>query len=625
MSITKSPLEILKNVFGYDSFRFRQNEIIESILKGVDTLAIMPTGAGKSLCYQIPSLIFEGLTLVISPLISLMQDQVQSLNAVGINAVFLNSSLDYETYIHTIEQIVYGKVKLIFVSPEGLFTSKIQELFNSEKINISLITVDEAHCVSQWGHDFRPDYLRIAEIKKIFPKATFLSLTASATKKVQEDIVKNLRLKTPNIFLSSFNRPNIFLNICQKQDAFKQVISCIKRHQGESGIIYCFSRRQVDDLTLKLQKTGYNVLSYHAGLTDKERKENQDKFINDEIQIIVATVAFGMGINKPNVRFVIHYDLPKSLEQYYQEIGRAGRDGLASEALLLYSQGDIVKIRYFFEDSFDRKNSERLLQEMIHFASCKVCRRKTLLTYFGESYTAHTQNENAHAQNTSGQNTVFQNTSTQFPCCDICEQGELPLTDITIPSQKIMSCIIRTGNRFGSTYIVDVLIGSKQKRILENSHDKISTYGIGKDTSKEMWYEIIQALIDNDYLLKSDEYFSLLITQKGFAALKEREPILLPISDVKRKKEINSIKLKQKNEVQNISENDLFIALKKWRLTEAKEQNVPPYIIFGDKTLHELVQYMPETEDELKSIYGIGESKIERYGKAILKIIASYS
>ncbi|MBP5283473.1 MAG: RecQ family ATP-dependent DNA helicase, partial [Treponema sp.] len=450
------PLTILKEVFGYKKFRPLQENIILNVLSGHDTLAIMPTGGGKSLCYQIPAMIFDGITVVISPLISLMQDQVDGLTAGGVNAVFLNSTLEWEDYLAAMNSIRRGETRIVYVSPEGLSSGKVQDLLHDQRVKVSCITIDEAHCVSQWGHDFRPDYLEIASIRRQFPQAVCLALTATATEDVKADIIRNLSLVNPEILVNSFNRPNIFLNVQNRNDALSQTVECIRRHQNESGIIYCFSRRQVDTLTQTLTDLGYSALNYHAGLTDEVRRNHQNQFIRDQVQIMVATLAFGMGIDKPNVRFVIHYDMPKSLEQYYQEIGRAGRDGLPCEALLLYSGGDIFKIRHFFADSADPENSERLLQAMVSYSTSAECRRRSLLAYFGEEWTTPDDQKNC--------------------CCDICSAGPALLVDMTIPCQKFMSCVIKTNSRFGQNYIIDVLLGSRAEKILTNGHNMISTW-----------------------------------------------------------------------------------------------------------------------------------------------------
>ena len=350
---------VLKTTFGYDEFRPMQQEVIASVLSGRDTLAVMPTGGGKSLCYQIPALLFGGITLVVSPLISLMQDQVAFLVENGVSAVFLNSSLEWGDYLDAVQRIKSGSVKLVYLSPEALAADRTQSILHDASVPVSCITIDEAHCISEWGHDFRPGYLEISNIRAQFKNAVFLALTATATAQVQEDITANLRMKTPEVFVAGFNRPNIFLEVRPKRNALREVIACLEQHSGESGIIYCFSRKQVDKLTEQLTTSGYSALNYHAGLSDEERRSHQQQFIRDKVRIMVATVAFGMGIDKPNVRFVIHYDLPKSLEEYYQEIGRAGRDGLASHALLLYSAGDARKIRSL---QFDNRKKHQFLR-----------------------------------------------------------------------------------------------------------------------------------------------------------------------------------------------------------------------------------------------------------------------
>lgn len=618
------PELVLKTVFGYDNFRSLQKEIISSVLDGKDTLAIMPTGGGKSICYQIPALILEGITIVVSPLISLMQDQVSSLEAAGIHSVFLNSTLEWNDYLEAVNEIKNGNVKIVYVSPEGLATSRIRELFSSENVKVSCITIDEAHCVSNWGHDFRPDYLEICTIRRYLPDATMLALTATATSHVRQDIVQNLSMKKPEIYISSFNRPNIFLEVQPKRKTVDQVIACIKKHAGESGIIYCYSRKQVDELTETLDKMGYSVLSYHAGLTDEIRAKNQKLFIKDEVQIMVATVAFGMGIDKPNVRFVINYDLPKSLEEYYQEIGRAGRDGLPSSALLLYSAGDIHKIRYFFEDSADPEKAEILLQGMIKYATSRNCRRTSLLAYFGEKFISP------------------ENEKDQMCCCDICKEGPVPLTDVTIPAQKLMSCIIRTRERFGVTYVVEVLLGSRNKRIMENGHNMLSTWGIGTELSKEDWMELADLLINQNYIIKQGEYNTLALTYIGRSTLSNRDRIMLPVrfeargSAEKRfvgdeeersnapqfiiHKKAEKI-VAEKPEVNDEVADKIIQELKSWRKRKADDMNVPPYVIFGDKTMLDIAAKKPKTKTELLNVYGIGEAKAEQFGRAILRIV----
>ena len=612
-NITKCAEEILKKIFGYDSFRPLQLEIIKNLLAGKDTLAIMPTGGGKSLCYQIPALIFKGITIVVSPLISLMQDQVSALKENGVPAEYLNSSLEFSEYLETVKKLKNGEIKLVYVSPEGLASNKMMNIFHECSVPINCITIDEAHCVSEWGHDFRPDYLSISNVRRHFPNAVCLALTATATASVQQDIIKNLQLYNPTVFTASFNRKNIFLEVKPKKNAISQVIECIEKHKDESGIIYCFSRKSVDELTQKLQDEGYSVLNYHAGLSDKQRTENQNLFIKDKVRIIVATVAFGMGINKPNVRFVIHYDMAKSLEEYYQEIGRAGRDGLESHALLLYSPADIHKIRFFFNEAADPEKSEYLLQGMINYAKSRTCRRRALLSYFGEE---------------------FSDASTSpDECCDICAAGPIELTDVTIPAQKLMSCIFRVKQRFGTSYVIDVLLGSKQKRILENHHNELSTWGIGKELEKSDWFELTELLIATGYILKVGEYNVLAVSKMGALALTNRTQIKLPVQ-LNFKHLINvpkpkpSFVLHKKNEfLKNLSEKDaeLYNTIKQWRNSTAEKENIAPYMIFGDKTIEELVEKKPQNEKELLSVFGIGTVKAEKIGSQVLRIIGNHA
>ena len=616
---------VLKTTFGYDEFRPMQKEVIASVLSGRDTLAVMPTGGGKSLCYQIPALLFGGITLVVSPLISLMQDQVASLVENGVSAVFLNSSLEWGDYLDAVQRIKSGSVKLVYLSPEALAADRTQSILHDASVPVSCITIDEAHCISEWGHDFRPDYLEISNIRAQFKDAVFLALTATATAQVQEDITVNLRMKTPEVFVAGFNRANIFLEVRPKRNALREVIACLEQHSGESGIIYCFSRKQVDKLTEQLTTSGYSALNYHAGLSDEERRSHQQQFIRDKVRIMVATVAFGMGIDKPNVRFVIHYDLPKSLEEYYQEIGRAGRDGLASHALLLYSAGDARKIRSFFEEAADSANSERLLQAMLKFASVRTCRRHFLLSYFGERFVPAELDGQIAA----------------FPCCDVCFAPPPPLTDVTIPAQKFMSCIYRTQSRFGLSYIVDVLLGSKQKRIIENGHDKVSTWGIGRELSKEDWFALSDALIYAGLVEKTGDYNVLIITENGKRTLASRAKVELPVELIgqsgvnqaeSKKTGIDSKKndaahkkseYKRGEFLRNLSAEDagLYEAIKDWRRHAAEEENVPPYVIFGDRTIEDLIFKKPRTVRELLNVFGIGEIKAEKFGSALLRLV----
>lgn len=510
--VDSNPELVLSSVFGYKNFRPLQEAVINSVLAKKDTLVIMPTGGGKSLCYQIPALILKGITIVVSPLISLMSNQVASLEKHGIHSVFLNSSLEWKEYLKAVDEIKKGFVKIIYVSPEGLATSRIRDLLNEGNLEVSCITIDEAHCVSEWGHDFRPDYMEIFSVRKLFPKATMIALTATATEQVKKDIIKNLGLKKPEIFTTSFDRKNIFLEVQPKKSGESQVIDFLKNHKDESGIIYCTSRRQVDELFVSLKKKGYSVLNYHAGLPDDVRGEHQQLFIEDKVKIIVATVAFGMGIDKPNVRFVINFDLPKSIEEYYQEIGRAGRDGQPAWALLLYTYADVHKIRYFFTDMADPTKAEMKLKSMVNFASGNSCRRKALLNYFGEKYEATTGEADGSW------------------CCDICSnlREAKPLTDMTIPIQKFLCCILRTKSRFGAAYVIDVLLGSHNKRILENGHNMIYTFSIGHELTKDDWHDLVDLLLEKEYIQRVGEYNVLELTDKGRDLLVTREKVLLP-------------------------------------------------------------------------------------------------
>ena len=599
------PKLVLKTVFGYDEFRPLQKDIIANVLKGRDTLAVMPTGGGKSLCYQLPALILKGITVVVSPLISLMQDQVSSLKTAGIQSAFLNSSLSWEDYCKTTEEIKSGQVKIIYLSPEGLATSRIRELLTSPELKISSITIDEAHCVSQWGHDFRPDYLEIASVRHLFPDAVMLALTATATEHVRQDICKNLGMKNPKVFISSFNRENIFLEVQPKRGAMETVINYIRKHAGESGIIYCNSRKQVEEIAQTLDKKGYSALPYHAGLSDEIRAKNQDLFIKDEVQIIVATIAFGMGINKPNVRYVINYDLPKSIEEYYQEIGRAGRDGLPSSALLLYSPGDIHKIKYFIDDSADPEKAELLLQGMIHYATSRTCRRKALLAYFGETYEKSPE-------------------SPEGCCCDICSSPAAKLKDVTIPAQKFMCCIIRTNQRFGAGYVTDVLLGSKAQRIIDNGHNKISTWGIGTEYSKQEWMELCDLLIAENYIRKTGDYNILELTTAGKRFVASRDSLMLPMrqTGLRYNTNVRGEKIVAEKPAVNDAQAEAIIQkLKSWRKRKADDLNIAPYMIFGDKTLLDLAAKKPKNRGELLNVYGIGRLKAEEFGRAILQLI----
>ncbi len=602
----REPEHVLKEVFGYEQFRPLQREVIQNVLDGRDTLAVMPTGGGKSLCYEIPALILDGLTIVVSPLIALMQDQVTQLEAAGVPAVFINSTLGTDAYWESCARIRSGEIKLLYVSPEGLNTERMRELLHSCRLPVKCITIDEAHCISEWGHDFRPDYMEIAAVRAQFPRAVCLALTATATASVRQDIVAQLRMEDPAVLVASFNRPNIYLEVRRKQRPAAQLVEFLNAHAGQCGIIYCFSRRQVDELVLKLQQEGFSATGYHAGLADEERASRQSDFINGRTDIMVATVAFGMGINKPDVRFVVHYDMPKSIEQYYQEIGRAGRDGLPSHALLLYSAGDLHKIRYFFTEKDEPDKAERLLDGMVRFAEGRTCRRRQLLSYFGEVY----DETGAHAV-------------PEDCCCDICTSGPLPDTDVTVPAQKFMSCILRTEERFGTAYIVDVLLGSKNKRVLENGHTRLSTYGIGGELSRQDWFSLCSLLIEYGFVAKGGDYGVLFVTQLGRAALRTRQQIALPFaySAAAVKPAFPKKRPSAAPGADDPAGVRIFEALRGWRRRQAEELNVPPYVIFGDRTLMDIARRKPQDAAALLDCYGIGSAKAEKFGSRILRIV----
>lgn len=590
--ITKAA-EILHKTFGYKTFRPLQKEIINSILDKKDALVIMPTGGGKSLCYQIPALIFDGITIVVSPLISLMKDQVEQLKELGVDAVFLNSSLTQEEYAKNVELLRSGKVKLFYVAPETLFLEKTIQLLSS--LNIDCITVDEAHCISEWGHDFRPEYRKIIEIRKHFPDAVCVAVTATATPRVQKDIRDSLELKGNNNFIASFNRENLYLEIVPKTNGVEQTIRFLRKYPNQSGIIYCFSRKQVDSLYVDLYNAGYSVRPYHAGLPDEERKENQELFIKDDIQIIVATIAFGMGINKSNVRFVIHFDLPKNIESYYQEIGRSGRDGLRAHCLLLFSYADIQKIRYFInqKEEHEKKIAERHLRALLNYAETGICRRFPLLSYFGEKYN-------------------------QQKCgmCDNCNSVDKDLVDVTIPAQKFLSCIKRTNEIFGAGYIVDVLKGSKSEKIIEKGHDKLSTYGIGTEYTKKQWLFLSHQFIQLGLVIQENEFGSLKLTDKSYQVLKGNLTVTAKIKE--------DFEERIKKEIKETYDEKLFEILRIKRKSIADKLRLPPYVIFSDKSLSEMASYLPVNKKEMLRIHGLGEIKFEKYGHIFLKEIIEY-
>jgi ATP-dependent DNA helicase RecQ len=590
-----SPDQILKNTFGYDQFKPLQREVIQNVLDRRDTLAVMPTGGGKSLCYQIPALIFPGLTVVVSPLIALMKDQVEQLSASGVPALFLNSSLSPDEYQANMDQVRSGQVRLLYVAPETLLTPRLFNLLAS--LPLDCLTIDEAHCISEWGHDFRPEYRQLVEVRRRFPQAVCLALTATATPRVRSDIKTTLRFEDSNEFIASFNRQNLLIEVVPKVDPASQTIRFLQRFPDQSGIIYCFSRQQVDDLSAALARKGYTARPYHAGLEDRLRKENQEMFIRDDIQIIVATIAFGMGINKPNVRFIIHYDLPKSVESYYQEIGRAGRDGLPAHCLLLYSYGDVHKLKYFIEqkEEPERQVAYQHLTALTRYAESDVCRRVPLLAYFGETYTTD-----------------------NCGMCDNCLAGEKNLVDITIPAQKFLSCVKRTGEIFGAGHVIDVLLGSENQKVQKFAHQNLSTYGIGKELTRNQWQHIARQLVQKGLLAQEDRYGSLKLTPQAYEALKNRETI----HGVLQVEETPLARTRQAGAAQHDAA--LFEVLRQKRKELADAARVPPYVIFSDRTLVEMATYYPMSAASMLKINGVGQVKFSRYGETFIGLIRQH-
>lgn len=592
-------LKILKEVFGYSSFRFDQMKIINSVLDGKDTLAIMPTGGGKSLCYQIPALYLDGITLVISPLISLMQDQVMNLKEVGVKAVFLNSSLSYQDSQKAKEKIKKGKTKIVYVSPEGILSPRLAEFFKD--IEISLIAIDEAHCVSQWGHEFRKDYTRLGELKDSFPDTPVIALTATADAKTRTDISDQLRMKSPNVFVSSFDRPNIKYMIQDRDDELKQLDQFIKTHHPEdTGIVYCLSRDKVERVAAALKKMGYPAVPYHAGLTSEVRTRNQERFNVDDRIIVVATIAFGMGIDRPDVRFVAHLDLPKSIESYYQETGRAGRDGLPSTAWMIYGLQDVVKLSQMLAtteaDESYKKVARHKLDCMLALCEAASCRRQFLLQYFGESGKA---------------------TCTY---CDTCISPPV-VWDATIDAQKIMSAIYRTKQIYGAGHVIDVIRGSKSAKVLERKHDELSVFGIGKDKPKEHWDIILRQLMNLNYVsIKDWEYRGLCLNQKSLSILTGGQKLELRTQKLVLSKSDKKGSSKSAGDARH-DRHELFDALRDLRNNLAREKKLPSYIVFNDKSLHDMCNLLPRNEEEFLMVHGVGQSKLDSYGEAFLRVI----
>jgi ATP-dependent DNA helicase RecQ len=590
-----TPTQALQKHFGYSEFRHEQEAIIQQVLNGKDVLALMPTGGGKSLCYQLPAVLLDGLTIVISPLIALMKDQVDSLNVAGIPAAFLNSSQNPAEQSRIIEQLNSNHIKLLYLAPERLFGSgnKLVDFLKSLPVAVSQIAIDEAHCISHWGHDFRPEYLMLAGLKKEFPNIPVIALTATADKLTQKDILEKLNLDKPAVFISSFNRVNITYRVNPKKQSFNQLLDFLDDKKDESGIIYCLSRKSTESLAADLRDEGFLAEAYHAGLDNAIKAKNQEAFLRDDVKIIVATIAFGMGINKSNVRYVVHMDMPKNIEGYYQETGRAGRDGLPSSALLFYSPGDAIKLKSFVSIDDDPEQTQIMLSklnDMAKYCQLPTCRRQYLLNYFDELAPDHCGS------------------------CDVC-LSEITRFDGTLIAQKALSAVYRLKERFGSTYVVDFLRGSKNQNI-KPEHKELKTYGVGADISKTDWQRYLRELVALDYLRFTEgEYPVLNLTQKSDAVLKGTQKVELIATQVIEERETEALPF----------ENDLLSILKNTRRDIAMNENVPAYIIVSDATLMEIATYLPQSLDELRFISGFGDVKLARYGREFLEPVKTYT
>lgn len=594
--------ERLKEIFGYSQFRGNQETIIRNLLDGRNTFVIMPTGAGKSLCYQLPAMINDGLAIVISPLIALMKNQVDQMNAYGVNARFLNSTLSKGEITRLKKDCMNGVVKLLYVAPESLNKEETIEFL--KKVNVSFVAIDEAHCISEWGHDFRPEYRRIKSMIQNLGDMPVIALTATATPKVQLDIQKNLQMEEADVFISSFNRKNLYYEVRPKKETKKQLIKFLKEHKGKSGVIYCLSRKKVEEIAQLLNVNGFKAAPYHAGLDPDVRMKNQDDFLNEEVDIIVATIAFGMGIDKPDVRFVVHYDVPKSLEGYYQETGRAGRDGLEGICLMFYSHNDLNKLEKFNKDKpvQERENARILLQEMEYYAESPVCRRRQLLHYFGEEY----KQEN----------------------CGMCDNCVHPRErfDGTEAVKIVLEAVKQTNERFGLNHLVNVIRGLEDEYVKSYGHFDLAVYGKGGDEDTDYWKSVIRQALIYQYLEKDiDNIGALKMSAKGEAFLRKPHPIELArdhdfTTDVEDEEESS-----EKVPVNTKSYDDkLFEILKTLRRKIAKEKGLPPYVIFQDPSLEEMATTYPTTKEDLAQVNGVGMGKVNKFGREFLEVIKQY-
>jgi ATP-dependent DNA helicase RecQ len=594
--------ERLKQIFGYSQFRGNQETIIKNLLDGRNTFVIMPTGAGKSLCYQLPAMVKDGLAIVISPLIALMKNQVDQMNAYGVNARFMNSTLSKSEITRLKKDCMNGNVKLLYVAPESL--TKEETIDFLRKVNVSFVAIDEAHCISEWGHDFRPEYRKIKSMIQNLGDMPVIALTATATPKVQLDIQKNLQMEEADVFISSFNRKNLYYEVRPKKETKKQLIKFLKEHKGKSGVIYCLSRKKVEEIAQLLNVNGFSAAPYHAGLDADVRMKNQDDFLNEEVDIIVATIAFGMGIDKPDVRFVVHYDVPKSLEGYYQETGRAGRDGLEGLCLMFYSHNDLNKLEKFNKDKpvQERENSRVLLQEMEYYAESPVCRRRQLLHYFGEEF----KHEN----------------------CGMCDNCVHPRErfDGTQAVSLVAQAVKQTNERFGLNHLVNVIRGTEDEYVKSYGHFDLAVFGKGADQDVDYWKSVIRQALIYQYLEKDIDNIGVLkITAKGEAFLKKPEPIELA-RDHDFTTDIDEEEESLERTPVNTKSYDvkLFELLKVLRKKVAREKNLPPYVIFQDPSLEEMATTYPTTKDDLAQVNGVGMGKVNKFGKEFLEVIQQY-